>query len=549
MKTQPRRARKCACWMAATAGALGLASRAPGQSSPYMPIRPQPQAPAAVTARPTINPEHAAREARIELAWSSNPATFPYNLQARLAGSTVGVYGYVPTEAIRQEALRIAREESGLQVIDGLQIHASLAPPTASRSPQVLSRQAMNALKKNLSTQASHLSVSVWTNGQVLVKGNVSSLAAKLTASRCLRQVSGCTCVINQLRVVEPEPVSVTGGPPVTHSVAPASSVSAAQPAATTPTMGQIILDDSGPVIPVVGRIILDTASPSGSAREQGTWTPTAQTTGEEIKRTAPVSSFQGSLPPNPPATSPASAWDQVKTPYAYHPTTWRRMESAGSPQTTSDAPPGPAVVVSPLAPAGNGEIRQASSQSSDGRAHDASGVNRPVVQATAFVPQTPAPGPLANGPSLPRISPPQPPAQLVLKDVASTIQLGAPGKQESVSRPVEWTRTSVSQPAESTRAPAMITSGLILLDAPQPVVLPKPSPGESPQLAGLQQRIARACGRRPSEVQVTCPAEKTLRVRVQARDPKEAQRLSNAIFQLPELDPYEVSLDIPVSR
>jgi hypothetical protein len=526
-------------------------------------------------------------EARVELAWLSNPATFPYNLQPRLAGTAFEVQGYVPSEPIHQEAVRMARQESGLQVIDGIKIHASLAPPKASNSPQILSRQAMGAVKRGLPGQTSHLSVSVWTNGQVLLKGTVPSLAAKLTASRCLRQVTGCTCVINQLRVAEPAavapPASVAAMSPLKHPAAVVassgmiSSPGGRQPPAVVPIMGQIILDGPGPAVPVIGQIILDTPAPQNhSAPPQPPLTITAQpppntlteppsmTRAEPAYAPASPSPWVAEQPPSitridsiqdrprqvePPSSSwsrlsaaptvtPPPPREPANSPYTFHPTTWRRMDSPGPAQNNSDAPVRQAALSSNQGAIGNSEIRQVTALDISRPAPGSSTVIAPAVPATLPTLQS-RPLIVSPGPTgVPQRNSQAAGAPSIATDTSKMVVLGMPSSQAAPSRREE---PALLEPR--------VTTGLIVLDSPQVVPLPKANPDSEPQLAYLQERIARACGRRPTDLEVTCPARKTLRVRIAARDPKEAQRLSNAIFQLPELDPYEVSLDIPVVR
>jgi hypothetical protein len=541
-------------------------------------------------------------EARIELAWLATPPTFPYHLQARLVGNAVEVYGYVPSEPVRQQALRVARDESHLHVVDNLKIHASLAQPAASQSPQALSRQAMAAIKRAIPSQASHLTVSVWTNGQVLIKGTVPTLTAKLTASRCLREVSGCTCVINQLSVVKAQSAAVATMPPLTRSAVSTPGIvylerpmavqagSAADPGqrgAVVSTLGQIILDEPAAVVPAVGEVALDAPTPSplpeaqpaaplslpsppslgGEGRVTGPVAiPKAAPALEKARATEPVLAATGQIATNaatpgrlpeallnapwqtapaperanqgepvavPAGTtvsnhatvSPSSTWQEVKSPYTFHPTTWRRLEAAGAiPQVTSSS--------SPMAE-GNGQIRQASAIATDSAG--TGDMSRAAVGAAPEARNAQQPIPMTAV----RQTAWQQPADPDHRGTSNLIILGLP---EAAKRDAAGQTPKFAAAAE----PA---SGLILLDVPQAVVLPKQDVDRGPPPNDLRQRIARACGRNVAEVEVTCPAPRTLRVGIRARNAKEAERLSNAIFQLPELDPYEVSLDIPVAR
>ena len=64
-----------------------------------------------------------------------------------------------------------------------------------------------------------------------------------------------------------------------------------------------------------------------------------------------------------------------------------------------------------------------------------------------------------------------------------------------------------------------------------------------------LQQRIAAICGKSSKDIEVTALTEKTVTVRVRAHSTLEGEELGNRIFQIPELGPYQVSLDVLVLK
>src|SRR5262245_20317178 len=45
-------------------------------------------------------------EIKVELAWLTDPITFPYQLAARVCGSSLEVGGIVPNDVLRQRALQ-----------------------------------------------------------------------------------------------------------------------------------------------------------------------------------------------------------------------------------------------------------------------------------------------------------------------------------------------------------------------------------------------------------------------------------------------------------
>src|SRR4051794_21408285 len=64
--------------------------------------------------------------AHVQLAWMADPIIFRLNLGARVNPDALIVYGFVPTEPMRQHVLQVARDASGMNVIDGLRLHPNL---------------------------------------------------------------------------------------------------------------------------------------------------------------------------------------------------------------------------------------------------------------------------------------------------------------------------------------------------------------------------------------------------------------------------------------
>jgi len=93
----------------------------------------------------------------------------------------------------------------------------------------------------------------------------------------------------------------------------------------------------------------------------------------------------------------------------------------------------------------------------------------------------------------------------------------------------------------------AYVSSGVILLDSSEKPAQPKVRPDLLHKQARLQQAIAKACHKASRDVEVKLLSDKQLVVRVKARSAQEGQALSSLIFQMPELGPYQVSLDIPL--
>src|SRR5262245_61746656 len=157
-----------------TAGVLGMA--APAWAQPPVPAGPLGHA----TAPPLTEVSLAAAdgptrllEMKVELAWMADPAVFPYRLALRFEGGALEVRGYLPGEAVREQALKVAREASGLHVIDGLRIHPSLSLRAGAGGTGGVVAGARSALAEALPDQAAGLDVQTTAGGQVTLSGEV----------------------------------------------------------------------------------------------------------------------------------------------------------------------------------------------------------------------------------------------------------------------------------------------------------------------------------------------------------------------------------------
>ncbi len=68
-------------------------------------------------------------------------------------------------------------------------------------SPQTIGRDARELLSLQFGDRAAGFDIKVLKNGQIILRGKVSSVEEKLSASRCLRGLFGCSSVVNCLTV------------------------------------------------------------------------------------------------------------------------------------------------------------------------------------------------------------------------------------------------------------------------------------------------------------------------------------------------------------
>src|SRR5207245_970218 len=135
-------------WTLAAAGALSVTGATP--TAPTTPVSTgspvstwRGKNPPSAAAMVPLSPSHACLvEMQIEIAWLADPMTFPYPMAACLVGGTLEVAGLVPSEAVRQRALYLARECSGMSVADRLHVQAGMPEPGGREPDGVLARKA-----------------------------------------------------------------------------------------------------------------------------------------------------------------------------------------------------------------------------------------------------------------------------------------------------------------------------------------------------------------------------------------------------------------------
>jgi hypothetical protein len=185
-------------WVAGVAGSLGLCGMAGAQSSPFQPFKnlfgPKTTAPEKAAEQKAAEANRGT-EIQVELAWLSDRTTFPYYLEAHVKGSNLEVRGYVPTKAVRDQALNLAKLNCSLTVTDAMKEHSSLAFRSVPRPPEQLKSSVVSALREDF--PGLKLTVQCQADGNVQIAGNVKTLEQKLSVSQKLRRLYGCTYVTN----------------------------------------------------------------------------------------------------------------------------------------------------------------------------------------------------------------------------------------------------------------------------------------------------------------------------------------------------------------
>lgn len=189
----------------AAGGLVAGAGMAREQLPSKKPSKPTPAAVAETSQKSatTASSDPAARieEIKVRLAWIGDELTCPWPLQAKAVGRIIQVSGETPTLAAHEQALKVARQSTQLLVVDGIRVNAAMPAPQAGGSIDQMLSGVFESLHKALGDKADKIEVASASDGRITLRGSVASYEEKLKLSDTLRQVKGCTSVVNLLNV------------------------------------------------------------------------------------------------------------------------------------------------------------------------------------------------------------------------------------------------------------------------------------------------------------------------------------------------------------
>jgi hypothetical protein len=466
--------------------------------------------------------------ARVTLAWLADPATFPYRLEPVIVGSALEVRGAVANDGIRERALTTARAESGMRVIDALQN----GYPTVSRSkalPEVLGKRAAERIRQTLGARGNAIELDVWTEGQVLLKGQVATIQEKLAASQCLQTLHMCSCVVNQLKVLEPSALDEAGPFAFAATRTPPITVGGAAPDGNLYQVKGAAFDSAATGLAV------------GPANQAHMY---------------PTQWRRSTLEPAPVVRRSPALVQQSQPPLAI-------QAVNGTPAPAAGSQPTPAVVQAapPIVDYG---VRQASAISTDASSSETTGI--------AIFTQNGTPAPAAGSQITPAVAQAAPPivdygvprASAISTDASSFETTGiAIFTQNSTPAPAAGSQPTpaVVQAAPpivdhgvrqasaiSTDASSSETTGIAIFTQPESMEQANKHPTLETLRDDLRQKIAARCRRGEQQVQVVVESDKSIMIRITAHDVAEGVEISAKVFQIPELEPFQVSLDVPVT-
>lgn len=473
-------------WALLAAGTVGLAVTAAVQVSSSS----APAAPAKSAATPApVDGAARLTEIRVELAWLADPTTFPYEVAAHVDGSRLEVGGIVPNDALRQRALQVAKAQCSLQVVDKLILLPSAAVESVHDKNDNLCRTASLALTKTFNRFPGNFQVDADPHGVVTVAGEVPTCEDKLTVSRRLAQLTGCTSVVNHLTVAR----VVRDGKPFTPISADGKVVLPGEPKDLLRTQ------------PAEAVAVKPTPSPKPTlAVATKPTTPPVAAKPTTTAVTTPVATRPTPLPVTTPvATRPTTS---TATAVVVTPTT----SPATAPVATTPAPTAPKPTTVAAAPVPPAKLPPSVLGSSDVLQAPASAVARPtnnnngIVLASATQPAAPA----TTAPRTPTTGPAKPVA------VADAPAKAAPSKPA--------TAAAVTKPATA------------------PTVSPE-------VVAQVKQRIERSCGSKVRDLTVTASGKNQLDLHFCVKTESDGQLLGVQVLKMPELAPYKVELKVEV--
>ena len=158
----------------------------------------------------SAQPQAARLRVTLESAWLADPLTFPFSLRLAARERTLEVHGDVPTEAVRTRVLDLARAIYRGEVDDKLRVDSSAARTITPREPGRLQAALEERLRMMFPELAGNIDLQCDKSGRVLLNGAVPSWTEKRTVQQALRDVPGCTSLVNRLLV---------GAPPATGIV------------------------------------------------------------------------------------------------------------------------------------------------------------------------------------------------------------------------------------------------------------------------------------------------------------------------------------------
>jgi hypothetical protein len=467
------------------------------------------------------------------------------------------VRGYIPNNIVRERALKTARASCSLEITDELRSHPTLALRSGGVAPRQLEEAVRQALQDAFPEAARDIMVKARANGEVTLTGSIPSWEDKLAVSHCLRKVRGCSAVVNQLKI----PTIIQEGQKLTRvtsdgqQMIPAGFAEDLPAGSYSPMMGSHGMATVNGMRPPVhrgpGGTMVDSHWVPTRGQKSGSVSPYSPYPSVAVGKMTPVNWRKLAKPATPAqdssGESEAQTEETVSQPAGRYNggASVREMETTTGQERASTWESG--VAEEPGSPPARARVKPASHQEAVETENDIDlspakmPRQRPAAKAVEKECTTGCPS-KAKGSSYEQSF--ETDNNLVLPPVSSTkvgCKGSACGAGATAAEPESRKSESVisEKPYEST--------GVMVFDDAEPT---DEAAGPS-TTASVPERmkacIEKACAGGAWDVEVVVRSAHSLKVTLKVKDTTTGARLSQKILHLPELGPYQVSLEVKI--
>ncbi len=153
----------------------------------------------------------------VELSMLADPELCCYYPLAHVDQGTLYLQGFVPSQALRDKAIKVAQIVAKMPVADTMTVDPRCRQFSAQISTEEQLRAAAQTLKFCFPDEYRQWQLGLRGSGEIIVAGPVVSHEKKLLVSQKMRSLPGCKCVINHLQV--PAAVAVASPKPAVPAV------------------------------------------------------------------------------------------------------------------------------------------------------------------------------------------------------------------------------------------------------------------------------------------------------------------------------------------
>ncbi|MFO0864531.1 MAG: BON domain-containing protein [Gemmataceae bacterium] len=140
-------------------------------------------------------------EMAVELAWASDPITFPHSLHAAFVDGRMVLAGTVATPHARDRAILNAQHATTLPITDRIAVDPNARVRRTAVTAERLIESASDALRAALPNECLGIAISMQGNGHLSLTGNVATRKSQYEATVALRNLNGVRSIRNELQI------------------------------------------------------------------------------------------------------------------------------------------------------------------------------------------------------------------------------------------------------------------------------------------------------------------------------------------------------------